>query len=409
MRRVVVTGLGIVSCLGNTREDVVASLRDSRSGIVAVPEYAELGLRSRVAGIPRIDLDAAIDRKLRRFMGDAAAYTYVAMRDAIADAGLDDDAVRDPRTGVIAGSGGGSAQWQIETGDLLRNKGVRRVGPYMVPRTMCSTVSATLATAFGIRGVSYSISAACATSAHCIGAAADMIRHGMQDIVLAGGGEEVHWGMTAQFDAMGALSSKRNDSPETASRPYDVDRDGFVIAGGAGMLVLEDRDHAIARGARILAELVGYGVTSDGVDMVAPSGEGAVRCMRMALAGYDGQAVGPVDYLNTHGTSTPLGDIVELEAVREVFGDAIPPLSSTKALSGHSLGAASVHEAIYCLLMQQEGFIAGSANIDTLDPRAEGFPIVRESREAVCRTVMSNSFGFGGTNATVVFREPEAE
>ena len=409
MRRVVVTGLGIVSCLGNTREDVVASLRDSRSGIVAVPEYAELGLRSRVAGIPRIDLDAAIDRKLRRFMGDAAAYTYVAMRDAIADAGLDDDAVRDPRTGVIAGSGGGSAQWQIETGDLLRNKGVRRVGPYMVPRTMCSTVSATLATAFGIRGVSYSLSAACATSAHCIGAAADMIRHGMQDIVLAGGGEEVHWGMTAQFDAMGALSSKRNDSPETASRPYDVDRDGFVIAGGAGMLVLEDRDHAIARGARILAELVGYGVTSDGVDMVAPSGEGAVRCMRMALAGYDGQAVGPVDYLNTHGTSTPLGDIVELEAVREVFGDAIPPLSSTKALSGHSLGAASVHESIYCLLMQQGGFIAGSANIDTLDPRAEGFPIVLESREAVCRTVMSNSFGFGGTNATVVFREPEAE
>ena len=409
MRRVVVTGLGIVSCLGNTREDVVASLRDSRSGIVAVPEYAELGLRSRVAGIPHIDLDAAIDRKLRRFMGDAAAYTYVAMRDAIADAGLDDDAVRDPRTGVIAGSGGGSAQWQIETGDLLRNKGVRRVGPYMVPRTMCSTVSATLATAFGIRGVSYSLSAACATSAHCIGAAADMIRHGMQDIVLAGGGEEVHWGMTAQFDAMGALSSNRNDSPETASRPYDVDRDGFVIAGGAAMLGLEDRDHAIARGARSLAELVGYGVTSDGVDMVAPSGEGAVRCMRMALAGYDGQAVGPVDYLNTHGTSTPLGDIVELEAVREVFGDAIPPLSSTKALSGHSLGAASVHESIYCLLMQQGGFIAGSANIDTLDPRAEGFPIVLESREAVCRTVMSNSFGFGGTNATVVFREPEAE
>ena len=409
MRRVVVTGLGIVSCLGNTRADVSASLRAGRSGIVAVPEYADLGMRSRVAGIPAIDLDAAIDRKLRRFMGDAAAYSYVAMRDAIADAGLDDDAVRDPRTGVIAGSGGGSAQWQIETGDLLRNKGVRRVGPYMVPRTMCSTVSATLATAFGIRGVSYSLSAACATSAHCIGAAADMIRHGMQDIVLAGGGEEVHWGMTAQFDAMGALSSKRNDSPETASRPYDVDRDGFVIAGGAGMLVLEDRDHAIARGARILAELVGYGVTSDGVDMVAPSGEGAVRCMRMALAGYDGQAVGPVDYLNTHGTSTPLGDIVELEAVREVFGDAIPPLSSTKALSGHSLGAASVHESIYCLLMQQGGFIAGSANIDTLDPRAEGFPIVRESREAVCRTVMSNSFGFGGTNATVVFRAPEAE
>ena len=403
MRRVVVTGLGIVSCLGNTREDVSASLRAGRSGIVAVPEYADLGLRSRVAGIPAIDLDAAIDRKLRRFMGDAAAYSYVAMRDAIADAGLDDDAVRDPRTGVIAGSGGGSAQWQIETGDLLRNKGVRRVGQYIVRRTMCSTVSATLATAFGIRGVSYSISAACATSAHCIGAAADLIRHGAQDVVLAGGGEEVHWGMTAQFDAMGALSSKRNDTPETASRPYDVDRDGFVIAGGAGMLVLEDRDHAIARGARIIAELVGYGVTSDGVDMVAPSGEGAVRCMRMALAGYDGRAVGPVDYLNTHGTSTPAGDVVELEAAREVFGDALPPLSSTKALSGHSLGAASVHEAIYCLLMQQDGFLAGSANIETLDPRAEGFPILRESRDAACRTVMSNSFGFGGTNATLVF------
>ena len=403
MRRVVVTGLGIVSCLGNTRADVSASLRAGRSGIVAVPEYADLGLRSRVAGIPAIDLDAAIYRKLRRFMGDAAAYSYVAMRDAIADAGLDDDAVRDPRTGVIAGSGGGSAQWQIETGDLLRSKGVRRVGPYMVPRTMCSTVSATLATAFGIRGVSYSISAACATSAHCIGAAADLIRHGAQDVVLAGGGEEVHWGMTAQFDAMGALSSKRNDTPETASRPSDVDRDGFVIAGGAGMLVLEDRDHAIARGARIIAELVGYGVTSDGVDMVAPSGEGAVRCMRMALAGYDGRAVGPVDYLNTHGTSTPAGDVVELEAAREVFGDALPPLSSTKALSGHSLGAASVHEAIYCLLMQQDGFLAGSANIETLDPRAEGFPILRESRDAACRTVMSNSFGFGGTNATLVF------
>ena len=408
MRRVVVTGLGIVSCLGNTRADVSASLRAGRSGIVAVPEYADLGLRSRVAGIPAIDLDAAIDRKLRRFMGDAAAYSYVAMRDAIADAGLDDDAVRDPRTGVIAGSGGGSAQWQIETGDLLRNKGVRRVGPYMVPRTMCSTVSATLATAFGIRGVSYSISAACATSAHCIGAAADLIRHGAQDVVLAGGGEEVHWGMTAQFDAMGALSSKRNDTPEAASRPYDADRDGFVIAGGAGMLVLEDRDHALARGATILAELVGYGVTSDGVDMVAPSGEGAVRCMKMALAGFDGRAVGPVDYLNTHGTSTPAGDIVELEAAREVFGDALPPLSSTKALSGHSLGAASVHEAIYCLLMQRDGFIAGSANIDTLDPRAEGFPIVRESREASLRTVMSNSFGFGGTNATLVFRAEEA-
>jgi len=399
MRRVVITGMGIVACLGNDQDSVAASLRDLRPGITFVPEYAELGLRSQVAGVPEIDLDAQIDRKLKRFMGDAAAYSYVAMRDAIADAGLADAQVRDARTGLIAGSGGGSPRWQIETGDLLRNKGVRKVGPYMVPRTMCSTVSAALATAFGIRGVSYSISAACATSAHCIGAAADMIRHGMQDVVFAGGGEEVHWGMTAQFDAMGALSTHHNDTPQTASRPYDIDRDGFVIAGGSGMLVLEDYEHAKARGARIHAELVGYGVTSDGVDMVAPSGEGAVRCMRMALAGVDT----PIDYLNTHGTSTPLGDVVELASVREVFGDAVPPLSSTKALTGHSLGAASVHEAIYCLLMMQRGFMAGSANIEQPDPRAEGFPILRESRDAQLRTVMSNSFGFGGTNGTLVF------
>ena len=354
--------------------------------------------------MPEIDLDAAIDRKLKRFMGDAAAYSYVALRDAVADAGLTQEQMHSPRTGVIAGSGGGSPQWQIEAADLLRNKGVRRVGPYMVPRTMCSTVSASLATAFGIRGLSYSISAACATSAHCIGAAADLIRHGAQDVVFAGGGEEVHWGMTAQFDAMGALSTHHNDTPASASRPYDAHRDGFVIAGGAGMLVLEDYDHAVARGARILAELVGYGVTSDGVDMVAPSGEGAVRCMRMALAGFDGRGVGPIDYLNTHGTSTPLGDLVELQSVRTVFADAVPPLSSTKALSGHSLGAASVHEAIYCLLMMEGGFVAGSAHITDPDPGAEGFPILRESRSADCRTVMSNSFGFGGTNGTLVFR-----
>ena len=399
-KRVVVTGMGIVSCLGNDADTVSASLRASRPGIRFVPEYAELGLRSQVAGVPQIDLDAQIDRKLKRFMGDAAAYSYVAMRDAIADAGLSDAQVRDPRTGLIAGSGGGSAHWQIETGDLLRNRGVRKVGPYMVPRTMCSTVSAALATSFGIQGVSYSISAACATSAHCIGAAADMIRHGLQDVVFAGGGEEVHWGMTAQFDAMGALSTHHNDTPESASRPYDSGRDGFVIAGGGGMLVLEDYDHARARGARIHAELVGYGVSSDGVDMVAPSGEGAVRCMRMALAGLEA----PVDYLNTHGTSTPLGDIVELESVREAFAGAVPPLSSTKALSGHSLGAASVHEAIYCLLMLRDGFMAGSANIAALDPRAEDFPILRASRDAQVRTVMSNSFGFGGTNGTLVFR-----
>jgi len=404
VRRVVITGLGIVSCIGNDRASVSASLREGRPGISFVPEYEQLGLRSQVAGVPHIDLEARIDRKLKRFMGEAAAYSYVAMQDAIADAGLDEEQVRNVRTGVIAGSGGGSPQWQIETADLLRNKGVRRVGPYMVPRTMCSTVSASLATAFGIRGHSYSVSAACATSAHCIGMAADLIRLGVQDVVFAGGGEEVHWGMTSQFDAMGALSTHRNDDPLAASRPYDADRDGFVIAGGGGMLVLEDYDHARARGARIIAELVGYGVTSDGADMVAPSGEGAVRCMQMALAGLDGQGVGPVDYLNTHGTSTPLGDVVELEAVRAAFGDAIPPLSSTKALSGHSLGAASVHEAVYCLLMMEDGFIAGSANIDTLDPRAEGFPIVRESREQHCTTVMSNSFGFGGTNATLVFK-----
>ena len=399
MRRVVVTGMGIVSCLGNLPATVARALRDGRSGIRAIPEYVERGLRSQVAGVPQIDLDAAIDRKLKRFMGDAAAYAYVAMRAAIADAGLAIEHIRHPRSGVVAGSGGGSAQWQIETGDLLRNKGVRKVGPYMVPRTMCSTVSATLATAFGILGLSYSISAACATSAHCIGAAADLIRHGAQDVVFAGGGEEVHWGMTAQFDAMGALSSGRNDTPATASRPYDTGRDGFVIAGGGGMLVLEEYEHAKARGAHIHGELVGYGVTSDGADMVAPSGEGAVRCMQMALAGVNA----PVDYINTHGTATPLGDIVELQAMREVFGDAVPPLSSTKALTGHSLGAASVHEAIYSLLMLNEGFMAGSANIDELDPRAEGFPILRESRPAKLATVMSNSFGFGGTNASLVF------
>jgi len=398
-RRVVVTGMGIVSCIGNDQASVAASLRALESGIRFIPEYAELGLRSHVAGQPQIDLDAQIDRKLKRFMGDAAAYAYVSMRDAIADAGLSDDDVRDTRTGLIAGSGGGSPQWQIETGDLLRNRGVRKVGPYMVPRTMGSTVSAALSTAFGIRGISYSISAACATSAHCIGAAANMIRHGAKDVMFAGGGEELHWGMTAQFDAMGALSTHHNDTPESASRPYDAGRDGFVIAGGGGMLVLEDYEHAKARGARIHAELVGYGVTSDGVDMVAPSGEGAVRCMRMAMDGVEA----PIDYLNTHGTSTPLGDIVELQAVGEAFAGKVPPLSSTKALTGHSLGAASVHEAIYCLLMLQGGFMAGSANITELDPRAEGFPVLRDTTDAKLRTVMSNSFGFGGTNGTLVF------
>ncbi|MEB2316257.1 MAG: beta-ketoacyl-ACP synthase I [Xanthomonadaceae bacterium] len=399
MRRVVVTGMGLVSCLGNAAHSVSRALREGISGICHIPEYAELGLRSQVAGQPVIDLVAEIDRKLKRFMGDAAAYAYVSMREAIADAGLTLDRIRHPRIGLIAGSGGGSPQWQIETADILRDKGVRRIGPYMVPRTMCSTVSASLATAFGILGLSYSIAAACATSAHCIGAGADLIRHGAQDIVFAGGAEELHWGMTSQFDAMGALSTARNDSPETASRPYDASRDGFVIAGGGGMLVLEDFEHAKARGARIHAELVGYGVTSDGADMVAPSGEGAVRCMQMALA----QAQMPIDYLNTHGTSTPLGDLVELEAVRSAFGSRVPPLSSTKALSGHSLGAASVHEAIYSLLMLNEGFMAGSANIDTLDEGARDMPILRETRDVRLNAVMSNSFGFGGTNASLVF------
>jgi 3-oxoacyl-[acyl-carrier-protein] synthase-1 len=399
-KRVVITGMGVVSCLGNDPDTVSGALREGRSGIRFVPEYAELGLRSQVAGVPQIDLDAVIDRKLKRFMGDAAAYACVAMQAAVADAGLTPEQVRSERSGLIAGSGGGSPASQIETADLLRSRGVRRIGPYMVPRSMCSTVSAGLATAFGIRGMSYSISAACATSAHCIGAAAQQIRSGALDVVFAGGGEELHWGMTAQFDAMGALSSHFNADPAHASRPYDAARDGFVIAGGGGMLVLEDLEHARRRGARIHAELVGYGISSDGADMVAPSGEGAVRCMRMALdAAGDG-----IDYINTHGTSTPLGDITELQALREVFGAACPPLSSTKALSGHSLGAASVHEAIYCLLMLRDGFVAGSAHIDQLDPRAADLPIVRTSRAATLETVLSNSFGFGGTNASLVLR-----
>ena len=399
MCRVMVTGMGIVSCLGNLQAVVANALREGTSGIRAMSEFAAHGLRSQVAGVPDIDLDAAIDRKLKRFMGDAAAYACVAMRSAIEDAGLTLEHIRHPRVGVIAGSGGGSARWQIEAADLLRDKGLRKVGPFMVPRTMCSTVSAALVTAFGILGLSYSISAACATSAHCIGAAADAIRNGTQDVMFAGGGEEVHWGMAAQFDAMGALSTGRNDAPATASRPYDANRDGFVIAGGGGMLVLEEYEHAKRRGANIHAELVGYGVTSDGADMVAPGGDGAVRSMRMALATGDG----PVDYLNAPGTATPIGDIAELDAVREVFGDAVPPLSSTKSLTGHSLGAAGVHEAVYSLLMLKEGFVAGSANIAQLDPRAAGFPIVRASRPARLAKVMSNSFGFGGTNASLVF------
>jgi 3-oxoacyl-[acyl-carrier-protein] synthase-1 len=401
MKRVVITGLGVVSCLGNDRASVAASLREMRPGIRFMPEYKELGFRSQVAGPAEIDLDARIDRKQRRFQADASAFAHVAMADAIADAGLDAAAISNPRIGVIAGSGGGSCANQVEAADLLRAKGVRRVGPYMVTRTMCSTVSANLSTAFGIRGVNYSLSSACATSAHCIGAAMEQIQLGKQDIVFAGGGEELHWTQTMLFDAMGALSSRYNDTPLRASRAYDADRDGFVIAGGGGMVVVESLEHAQARGARILAEVVGYGATSDGADMVAPSGEGAARCMRQAL---DMAGDAPIDYLNTHGTSTPVGDVAELGAMKEVFGAKVPPFSSTKSLSGHSLGAAGVHEAIYCLLMMEHGFIAGSANIDNLDPAAEGMPIVRATRDARLDTVMSNSFGFGGTNATLILR-----
>jgi 3-oxoacyl-[acyl-carrier-protein] synthase-1 len=404
MRRVVVTGLGVVSCIGSDAATVTESLRLGRSGITHIPEFAEQGLRSQVGGLPQIDLDARIDRKVRRFMGDAAAYAYVAMADAIADAGLTAEEVSNPRTGLVAGSGGGSMANQIAAIDKARASGVRRIGPYMVPRTMCSTVSACLATPFRIHGINYSISSACATAAHCIGNAADEIRWNKQDIVFAGGGEELNWGLAALFDAMGALSAGRNDDPARASRAYDAGRDGFVIAGGGGMLVLEELEHARARGARILAEIVGYGATSDGYDMVAPSGEGAVRCMRMAMAGLDE----PVDYVNTHGTSTPLGDLVELKAVREAFGESTPPMSSTKSLTGHSLGAAGVHEAIYCLLMMQGGFIAASANIDNLDPEADGLPIVRQLLTPGPKLAMSNSFGFGGTNASLVFRHWQA-
>ena len=401
MRRVVVTGMGIVSCLGNTKESVTESLREGRSGISFAPEYAERGFRSRVAGRPTVDFAALIDRKQLRFMGDAAAYAYIAMRSAIEDAGLTDEEVSNERTGIIAGSGGASSSNQIEAIDLLREKGIKRVGPYRVTQTMASTVSACLATPFRIKGVNYSIASACSTSAHCIGAAMEQIQLGKQDRVFAGGGEEEHWTMTCLFDAMGALSSKRNETPEQASRAYDADRDGFVIAGGGGMLVLEALDVAQARGAKIYAEVVGYGATSDGYDMVAPSGEGAVRCMRQAMSTIGG----PIDYINAHGTSTPVGDIQELKAVIEAFGGSAPRISSTKSLSGHSLGAAGVQEAIYCLLMMQGDFIAASANIENLDPAAQSLPIVRQRIDnAGLNRVMSNSFGFGGTNASLVLQ-----
>lgn len=403
MRRVVITGMGIVSCLGNTPADVSQALRAGRSGIRLKQDYVDIGMRSQVAGSPDIDLDAFIDRKPRRFMGDAAAFAYVAMQQAIADAGLAEDEVSNPRTGLIAGSGGHSSMNSVAAADIAREKGVKKVGPYMVPRVMASTVSACLATPFRIKGINYSIASACATSAHCIGAAMEQIQLGKQDRVFAGGGEEEHWTLSILFDAMGALSSKYNDTPEKASRAYDANRDGFVIAGGGGMLVLEALDVAQARGAKIYAEVVGYGATSDGYDMVAPSGEGATRCMQQALATVEG----PIDYLNTHGTSTPVGDVAELQAMRNVFGDQVPAFGSTKSLSGHSLGAAGVHEAIYSLLMMHDGFIAGSINVETPDEAVAGMPLVTQSRDANVRQVMSNSFGFGGTNATLVLRKWE--
>ena len=403
-RRVVITGLGIVSCLGNDTATVTDALRAGRSGISRSQEQIDMGMRSQVSGAPQIDLSEHIERKQLRFMADAAAYAYIAMRQCIADAGLSEAEVSNERTGIIAGSGGASAASQTEAADLLRARGIRRVGPYRVTQTMGSTVSACLATPFKIRGVNYSISSACSTSAHCIGNAMEQIQLGKQDRVFAGGGEELHWSMSSLFDAMGALSSRYNDTPERASRAYDADRDGFVIAGGGGMLVLEALDVARARGARIYAEVLGYGATSDGHDMVAPSGEGAVRCMRQALATVEG----PIDYINAHGTSTPAGDIQELKAVRLAFADShqLPTIGSTKSLTGHSLGAAGAQEVIYSLLMQREGFIAASANIDHLDPGAEGMPIALERRDNVdLQRVMSNSFGFGGTNASLVLQK----
>lgn len=405
MRRVVVTGMGIVSCLGNDPATVSEALRHGRSGITASEAYAEYGLRSQIAGQPDIDLDAAIPRRARRFMGDAAAYAYIAMQQAIDQAGLPGTVVSHPRTGLIVGSGGASTENVVRAADILRERGVRKIGAFAVPKVMGSTTSACLATPFAIQGVNYSISSACATSAHCIGAAMEQIQLGKQDVVFAGGGEEEHWSLTMLFDAMGALSTGYNDTPEKASRPFDRDRDGFVIAGGGGMLVLEALEHAEARGATILAELVGYAATSDGYDMVAPSGEGAQRCLTQTLAMAGAGAASSVDYVNAHGTSTPAGDVTELKALEAVFGDHQPPVSSTKSLTGHSLGAAGVQEAIYSLLMMQDGFIAGTRNVEHLDPEAGDYPVVTATREpATLDLVVSNSFGFGGTNASLAFR-----
>jgi 3-oxoacyl-[acyl-carrier-protein] synthase-1 len=407
MRKVVVTGLGIISSIGNNAEEVTDSLKKGRSGVTFCEEYRDMGFRSHVQGAPKIDLEGAVDRKWRRFMGDGAAYNYLALEQAIADAGLSEAEVSNERTGMIMGSGGPSTSNLVQAADVARQKGPKKVGAFMVPRTMSSTNSATLATPFKIKGLSYSISSACATSAHCVGNAAELIQWGKQDVVFAGGGEELHWSLAVLFDAMGALSSNYNDTPEKASRPFDKNRDGFVISGGAGVLVLEEFEHAKARGARIYAELAGYGATSDGHDMVQPSGEGAVRCIKMAMVDLDV----PVDYINTHGTSTPVGDTQELKAISKVFKDRnrIPSFSSTKSLTGHSQGATGVHEAIYSLLMMKHGFISASANVDDPDPELEDMPVVLECQDGLAlNCVLSNSFGFGGTNATLAFKRFDA-
>lgn len=405
MRRVVVTGIGIVSCIGNDKQAVLDALREGRSGISYNPAYEEMGLRAHISGRVDIDFGDHIDRKVLRFMGDAAAYGYISMQQAITDAGLTDAEVSNERTGIIMGAGGSSSADQVEAADILRTRGLRKIGPYRVPRTMGSTVSACLATPFKIKGVNYSISSACATSAHCIGNAVELIQLGKQDVVFAGGGEAEHWTLTNMFDAMGALTTSYNDRPTEASRPFDVSRDGFVIAGGGAVLVVEALDHALARGAKIYAEITGYGATSDGYDMVAPSGEGAIRCMHMALA----TTTRPVDYLNTHGTSTPVGDVTELKSIHEVFGDKSPIINSTKSLTGHSLGATGAQEAIYGLLMMENNFVSASANIDELVPEAAGLNIATQRVDDVTlNCIMSNSFGFGGTNATLVFERYQA-
>ncbi|MEI9885423.1 MAG: beta-ketoacyl-ACP synthase I [Rhizomicrobium sp.] len=401
MRRVVVTGMGIVSSIGNNAQEVVASLREAKSGIVAADDYAKMNFRSQVHGSLKIDLDAVVDRRARRFQGDGAGYCWVAMNQAIADAGLEEKDVSNPRTGLIVGSGGPSTKAIVAAADTARASGPKRIGPFAVPKAMSSTCSANLSTWFKTKGVNYSISSACSTSANCIGNAAEMIQWGKQDVMFAGGGEELDWTLSELFDAMGAMSSKYNATPEKASRAYDKNRDGFVISGGGGILILEELDHAKARGAKIYAELVGYGATADGADMVAPSGEGAVRCMRMAIE----KVRGTIDYINPHATSTPVGDIPEINAIREVFGPKMPPISATKSLTGHSQGAAGVHEAIYTLLMMQSGFICESANIEEIDPAVADANIVRERIDNVAiNTALSNSFGFGGTNATLVFQ-----